>query len=135
MKGITPIIAIVLLLAITIAIVGFSFVYFQRIVGGGLQKTYNQSQQFSTAGFAIESVSTTGNVKVFIRAIGGTIKENELVVYVNGTVPRSCDLYDLDNKDIDSLGDGETGYCNLTDKSCSYVKVTGPNGLSSQENC
>ena len=135
MKGITPIIAIVLLLAITIAIVGFSFVYFQRIVGGGLQKTYNQSQQFSTVGFSIDSVSTSGNVKVFIRAIGGTLKESELVVYVNGTVPRSCDLYDLDNKDIDSLGDGETGYCNLTDKSCSSIKVTGPGGRVDTASC
>ena len=45
MKGITPVIAIILLLLITISMVGFAFVWFQRVAQTATDSTDTQLQQ------------------------------------------------------------------------------------------
>lgn len=136
MKGITPIIAIVLLLAITISIVAFSFTYFQRITSGQFRKLENQTGSLSFGkAIAIESIDTKGgNVKVYVRNVGSeSIKEGELIVYVNGTA-YDCDLFKIDNTDTESLSVNEVGYCNTTATSCTNkVKVSSPGNYDEME--
>jgi flagellin-like protein len=84
MKGITPVIAIILLLLITISMVGFAFVWFSRMAVGITNQTEEQIQQQIAAAakkVAIDSV-TAGNI--WVRNIGAaSIPVGEISVYVN----------------------------------------------------
>ncbi len=83
-KGITPVIAIILLLLITISMVGVSFMFMQRITQTATQTGEQQlSQQISQIGslFSIEGVDKN---KVYIRSRGSTaITGNSLAFFVN----------------------------------------------------
>lgn len=88
MKGITPVIAVILLLIITISMVGFAFVWFQRVAftaqtatESTLQTTLTQQGQT----IRIDNVEYSTN-KVQIRSIGTqSILNSNLNVYLNGT--------------------------------------------------
>ncbi|MBI5347248.1 MAG: hypothetical protein HZB66_01415 [Candidatus Aenigmarchaeota archaeon] len=89
MKGITPVIAIVLLLMITIAMVGFAFVWFQGMwrttsETTGSQITAQQEAMMKT--IVIDNVAcTTG--KIYVRNTGSKeIAASEMSVYVGGTL-------------------------------------------------
>ncbi len=84
MKGITPVIAIVLLLLITVAIVGFAFGFFQKILGIATEKTEEQvgGQTSSlSATIDIDNVYAGG---VTVRNTGSdSISTGTLIVYVD----------------------------------------------------
>ncbi len=70
MKGITPIVATILLLLITISMVGFSFVFVQRTAQTSTQAGETQlNQTISQIGTAF-SIENVNNNKVYIRNRG-----------------------------------------------------------------
>jgi flagellin-like protein len=85
MKGITPVIALILLLVITIVIVGFTFTIFQSLVTTAGQSTERQTEQTTTllSGCA-EPEGVSGNV-LYVRNCGTTsLDPTSLGVYANG---------------------------------------------------
>ena len=86
MKGITPVIAIILLLMITVAIAGFAFVWFSRVASVTANRTemsINQQQSQMMQTIKIDSYSDTSN-SVYIRNTGSVdISSNSIAVYVN----------------------------------------------------
>ena len=71
-KGITPVVAIILLLIITIVIVGFSFTIFQSTVSSAGERTENATQTAATAFSTcahIEAVDTATQ-RIYIRNCG-----------------------------------------------------------------
>ncbi|MBI2971036.1 MAG: hypothetical protein HYY37_01305 [Candidatus Aenigmarchaeota archaeon] len=93
MKGITPVIAIILLLLITIAMVGFTFVWFTRIQTDITQSVSNQtSQQARATGTSAKiDVIDQASGNVYIRNTGTqVILMNELSAYNNSVTLVSC---------------------------------------------
>ena len=85
MKGITPIIAIVLLLMITIALVGFAFVFFSRTLSGSANATEAQLQQQMRSMTGSVTIENVNGDKVYIRNSGNTdINSAGLAIYANG---------------------------------------------------
>ena len=86
MKGITPVIAVILLLLITIAMVGFSYVFFQRITtsASDAATTSLDSQTDRLAKtISIDNFDNAGNT-VSVRNTGTkTLAAGEVVIYVN----------------------------------------------------
>jgi len=130
-KGITDIIAVVLLLMITISLVGFAWIWLQRAAGSTMEATTTglEAQQ-QTAGklIRIDNVdSTNGNVTV--RNIGSyNISDNELSVYVDGVV-LVCSWSPT------SMAPGTTMTCNSAGiVGCSKIKVTAP-GNTDEVSC
>jgi len=86
-KGITPVIAIILLLMITIALIGFAFVWFTSVTGTlanqtGTQLTEKQRQMATAA--KIDNIDTA-NGEVTIRNIGTVdLDLSEVEVYADG---------------------------------------------------
>lgn len=82
MKGITPVIAVILLLLITVAMVGFAFTWFTRISTTAAERIENQTERLlAIKTIRIENVVGTA---VDIRNTGdGTINSGEMAFYVN----------------------------------------------------
>jgi len=82
MKGITPVVAIILLLLVTISIVGFAMVFFQRNIQqtslGGEQNLQNQIASASV----IFDISSTYQDKVYVRNIGSGLL-SDIKFYLN----------------------------------------------------
>lgn len=92
MKGITPVIAIILLLLITISMVGFAFVWFQRVAQIATDTTTSQlHNQLDSQGQKISidnANSPTGNITM--RHTGTTATNTaQIIVYVN-TINANC---------------------------------------------
>lgn len=123
MKGITPIIAIVLLLMITISMIGFAFIWFQRITAimqnkseAGLEKERREANIL----IFIDNVDPD-NGKVTVRNGGGVaVDTSEIAVYVNGTKYVSCSW----NPSGTILPNGYATCTSNTIKNCNTVKVT-----------
>ena len=82
-KGITPVIAVILLLLVTISITGFAFMFFGRISETASQQTETELEHQASAigeNFVVESVD---NNRVYIRNLGRE-ELNNLNFYVNG---------------------------------------------------
>lgn len=83
MKGVSSIIAAILLLLITIVIIGFAFSFFSRVVqqpmSGAQQQLANQEKQYATT-FRVDSVN---NGTVYIRNTG-TMPLTNIAFFVNG---------------------------------------------------
>ncbi len=122
MKGITPIIAIVLLLMITISMAGFAFIWFQRIGGTALNATQAgviAQQQAAGKLIAIDNVDVSGG-KITIRNIGSyTIQSSELSVYKDGSA-LTCSW------DKGSVTPGGIITCSADISGCTTIKVTAP---------
>lgn len=117
MKGITPVIAIILLLLITVAMVGFAFVWFTRISTTAAERIENQTERLlSVKSLRIENaIGTT----VDIRNTGdGTISAPEMAFYVNDIrTPATCP----------SIAPNAVATCILTNSTCptgGRVRVT-----------
>lgn len=133
MKGITPVIAIILLLLITISMVGFAFVWFSRVTQQstteiGKQIETNVAKSAKT--ITIPAVTTT---TVSVRNTGSaTITTAELAVFVDGG-PRTCTWSGA----ITSLAPSAVGTCTFSGAACSspsIIKVDAP-GNSDQVVC
>jgi len=87
MKAITPVVAIILLLLITISMVGFAFVWFTRITQISANATQTQlTTQLTIQGqkIRIESVTATAFT---IRSIGAnSIPLNQILIFKDGTL-------------------------------------------------
>ncbi|MCX6818933.1 MAG: hypothetical protein NT129_02935 [Candidatus Aenigmarchaeota archaeon] len=92
MKGITPVVATILLLLITIAVVGFAFGYFSTImttVGTETQKQAGQTTDRLSKSVRIDSAS---GMNLYISSTGTSDINTsiELSVYVNGLIDNNC---------------------------------------------
>ncbi len=132
MKGITPVIAIILLLLITISMVGFAFIWFQRVAqtatsasDTALQAQLNQQAQTAR----IDSASGTN---VTIRNTGSqSMAAGSVAIFVNGTSTTSGNCPTV------ALASGAINTCASTVQVCSgtsIVKITAP-GNSDQIIC
>jgi flagellin-like protein len=93
MKGITPVIAVILLLMITISLVGFAFVWFTRMTESMTNQTsesLNQQMLVQRTRVTIDSYDKT-NGKLMIRNAGSVNLElNKVNIYVNGGLISDC---------------------------------------------
>ncbi len=91
MKGITPVIAVILLIMITISMVGFLFVWFSGFVPSILSQTEEhmteqQRQMQMGVGFIAAYSDTDGTLNVSVRNTGTVeIKANELIIIVTSS--------------------------------------------------
>jgi flagellin-like protein len=132
MKGITPVISIVLLVLIAVTIVGFVFLFLSRAVSTGTNATGTQlqaQQQIMQKTVAVVningdqiSVTNTGSETVY--------PSSEVTFYVDG-VMRSCESWTSG-----SIAPRETATCdlNVTCSSGSVLKVVSP-GWSEEHTC
>ncbi len=132
MKGITPVIAIILLLLITISMVGFAFIWFQRVAQTATSSTdtalqaqltqQNQKVRIESAAGTILSLRNTGSQSITVGLIS---------IFVNGTVTTSG------NCPAATQAAGSIFSCTSTAQLCSaasIVKATAP-GNSDQIIC
>lgn len=127
-KGITPVIAIILLLLITISMVGFAFVWFSRVAQTATESTEKQLQtelnkqnkKIAVDNLQLSTATATGCVT--LRNVGSVnIPAGEIKLYVDGAVQTGCDTL--------ALSAGATGSCPITANKCNsgsnkVVRVT-----------
>ncbi|MBI2579817.1 MAG: hypothetical protein HYW27_02855 [Candidatus Aenigmarchaeota archaeon] len=127
-KGITPVIAIILLLLITISMVGFAFVWFSRVAQTATESTEKQLQtelnkqnkKIAVDNLQLSTATDTGCVS--LRNIGSvSIPAGEIKLYVDGAAQSGCDTL--------ALAAGATGSCAISLNTCNtgsnkIVKVT-----------
>jgi len=127
-KGITPVIAVILLLLITIAMVGFAFIWFGRVLTISTNATQAQLESQLSAQakkISIDNINSALNT-ITIRNIGSqSVAGTELALYVNSTVASGCTW------NPSSLPPGTTSTCNWSTPAppCAAgtrVKVTAP---------
>ncbi len=133
MKGITPVIAIILLLLITISMVGFAFVWFSRVAQ---ESTSDIGKQINnTIGKSAKTVSVPARTTttVSVRNTGtATILTSELALFIDGGV-RTCTWAGA----ITSLAPSAVGTCTFSGAACSspsVIKVDAP-GNSDEVTC
>ncbi len=86
MKGITPVIAIILLLLITISMVGFAFVWFTRFVEIAGSATENATISEVEKIKKTVRIDNAGTGGVTVRNTGSAnIPVNEISVYIDGS--------------------------------------------------
>lgn len=134
MKGITPVIAIILLLLITISMVGFAFVWFTRVSELATQQTQAQLEEQLTQQAQKIRIDAVTSTTVTVRNSGSQIiPTSRLTFFVAGEV-RTCIPALSAN-----LAIGATVTCTWSGPSCSEgakkpIKVTAPGG-SDSVNC
>src|SRR3989338_665689 len=114
-EGITSVIAVILLLLITITMVGFSFVFFQRTTESTGQKTEENLQQQikqTETRFAVVNVNEN---KVYIRNLGSS-ELKDMVFFVNNVridsdnptiAPNTTGIFTLDSVQLAAAGSGK----------------------------
>ena len=127
MKGISAVIATILLLLIVVAIVGFAFGFFQRIFSTTAAAVENQTEStLSQIGQSVRIDAVAGTA-VTVRNVGSvTIQGSTLAFYVNG-VARTCPI-------AGSVAPGAVASCTLS-ASCgtgSTLRVTTLGGEDSR---
>ncbi|MFC2143564.1 hypothetical protein ACFLQN_04135 [Candidatus Aenigmatarchaeota archaeon] len=127
MKGITPVIAIILLLLITISMVGFAFIYFTRVtelagtqLEDSIQNTIDIQSQRVILDNAYETAITVRNTGT------ASVETTSISVYVDN-VFTICDW-----GVVTDIGPSAVGSCDIVD-SCEdlVVRVTSPGGSDS----
>lgn len=136
MKGITPVIAVILLLLVTIAIVGFASGFFQRIfgiAGAGVETETSSVIQRTAQTVKIDNVDPAGS-KIDVRNIGtaNIIAATEISVFLSGT-KATCAW------SAATLTPGGTSTCTYSGVSCTkgdgkVVKVVAP-GNEATDKC
>lgn len=123
MKGITPVIAVILLMLITISMVGFAFVWFSRIAITAQNATEAQLQNVLNQQAQIIRIDSLGGGSVVVRNVGTqAIPGTQIQVYVNGVI-RSGACPGT------TLAPGATISCSATCSSGSRIRVTSPGNL------
>ncbi len=124
MKGITPVIAIILLMMVTIAMVGFTYIWMKRVFSTTANSTSEQinSEQAKIAQriSIIKASNSTGEIT--IRNIGSqSIETSKLATFVNGNLV-SCDW------GTSKLAPGDIATCSATCPAGKEVDVNAPGG-------
>lgn len=139
MKGITPIIAIMLLMMVTIAMIGFAYFWFTKIMDRAKNNTEEmmkgENEKYQKT-IAIDSLSPQGGDSyIYIRNTGtGIVYPSELSFYVAGAM-HTCVFTDPLIQ-TNGIVPGVVAPCKITGTNCSGldVKVTGP-GNTDDLNC
>jgi len=123
MKGISQIIAVVLLLMISISLVSTASVWLRRIVGVAIfviEKGISAQQSAGRKLIRVDNFDPRTN-EIAIRNVGSMeISTNELAVYVNERLV-SC------NWSAPSFAPGEIVFCKVEEmESCETIKVSAP---------
>lgn len=131
-KGITPIIAIILLLLITISMVGFAFVWFSRVATISAERTENlTAEQTSIAAKTIRiDNAIAASVTIRNTGIASINISRELAVFVDDAIrswttinPNCASLANI-------LAPGSIRTCEFSTPACTAgsgkVKVTAP---------
>jgi flagellin-like protein len=133
-KGITDIIAIVLLLMITISMVGFAWIWFQRTSQAAMDKTQKQlenNQNISGQTIMIDNVDKVGG-SITIRNTGTqVINAAQIGIYANGNRVVCNAPFNTTN-----LAMGSTLTCiNATSSivGCSSVRVSAPGNIDTMD--
>ena len=130
-KGLTDIIAIVLLLMITISMVGFAWMWLQRVSTNSLQSSSNQMDALSNKTsqiLKVENVVKLAAGNVTVRSIGtATVLNTSIGVYVDG-VAVTC-TWRANQLVAGAVPVGGIANCdNVNTATCNSVKVTAPGG-------
>ncbi len=136
MKGITPVIAIILLLLITVAMVGFALVWFQRFVSAtGSQTEQNLQTQLDQQSkvISVVNIDNSGVTSIIsIKNIGTrTISLTELAMFVDSVrvgIDETAGCADGGGTPVTTIATGSTIDCTL-DSFCdagSRLKITAP---------
>lgn len=128
-KGITPIIAIILLLLITISMVGFAFVWFSRVASISAERTENlTAEQASTAGKTIRIDNAAGtSFTIRNTGIAPLNLSRELALFVDDATRTISGATCSTGNNFLNAGDFRT--CSFTGGSCGSgqkFKVTAP---------
>lgn len=133
MKGITPVIAVILLLLITVAMVGFAFVWFNRITATASNATQQQLEsqlQAQAKRISIDNINSAG-AAVTIRNIGSqTVLATDMQIYVSGAAA-TC------SPAMSNIAPGAVTTCDWSAGVCAanvVVRVTAP-GNFDESNC
>jgi len=123
MKGITPIIAVILLLLITVSMVGFAFVWFNRMMITATNQTGSQIEsQTQQVGKTIRIDSISAGA-VSVRNTGSiTIQTSEVSVYVAGALRTTAQCAWT----TAPITPGSTSVCTIVCPASQVVRVTAP---------
>ncbi len=125
-KGITPVIAIILLLLITISMVGFAYVWFNRVLTSTTEKTSKQLDNQLDQQAKTIRIDNIGNQTINIRNTGSvTVLATDLSIYEGTNLLSVC------VPDSDSIMPGAvlTETCNgkaFCDNPKPLIKVSAP---------
>jgi len=128
MKGITPVIAVILLLLITISLVGFAFIFFTRITETTSEQIDTQLEQQLLTQQQRVSIEAINRTHIFVRSTGtASIPGTSLVVFVNNSL-RNCVF-------TTTIAPGGVASCNLTFLCGNEdtIRVTAPGGSDSRD--
>ena len=90
-KGITPVIAIILLLLITIAVIGFATIFFQSIVTTGGEQARNASQQTSSRVLQVIEFVVASKDSISVKNSGAAnILKEDISFLVGGSPVPTC---------------------------------------------
>ena len=123
MKGVTPLISVILLLLIAIAMVGFTYSWFTRVSSDVTKQTEKSFEDARGKELVIDDIVFEEDV--YIRNIGTkSIGSDEIQFYVNNA-PTNCDF-----GAVNFITPGETVICTLGDICgfSSLLKATFPGG-------
>jgi flagellin-like protein len=134
MKGITPVIAVILLLLITVAMVGFAFIWFSRVTTmttSATQANIENTMTMQAKRVAIENIQKS-NTAITVRNIGSqNIGAADLAIYVSGAITPCAGGWVPA-----SITPGQTSTCTLgvsCDPSGKTVKVTAPGNFDESQ--
>ena len=133
MKGITPVIAIILLLMITISLVGFAFVWFTRMTEGLTNQTsesLNQQMLVQRTKVTIDNFDEANGILVIRNTGSVNLDGAKVKVYVNTTgLISDCSL-------SNSIAPGETATCTSNGlKTCTGTIVVTSIGTGDSKSC
>ncbi|HLD83512.1 MAG TPA: CARDB domain-containing protein, partial [archaeon] len=98
MKGITPVIAVILLLLITIAIIGFTSVFFQQTVTTGGEQAQEAAAGQANKALQTAEIVDVSNGKVTIKNIGTeAISTTNVQIFVDGDPAAITPVGDAEN--------------------------------------
>lgn len=131
MKGITPVVAIILLLMITIVIIGFATGFFQQIITTTGEGATGQAQETTEAYQKVAQLSSAGEdatgAVITVMSVGAIdIPTSEIGVFING-LPQNCAWEDVAGTPITDVTN--IGVCVVAGGTCTAgdpVKVSSP---------
>ncbi len=131
MKGITPVIALILLLLITISLVGFAFIFFNRLMKSVTESTESEIENQLTMQakkIKIDNIAKNpSNTTIYVRNIGtALINSSELTVYLNDDLYRCNETFLLGQSSVEPCTILAT--CSSSDK----ISVVAPGNSDSK---
>ena len=125
MKGITPVIATILLLLITISMVGFAFVWFSGMLSNVATTSENATNQQMIQMNQKINIESAKSGNITVRNVGTySITNTSLFVYKNGVYQANCTWKTLSVAPQATITVAAVCSCNAGDE----IKVSAPGG-------